>query len=361
MKFELPESLNYIAVFLTFDCNLNCSYCINDPDQTGTRKTVFKKRTSLKTELTPEEWIRALKRLPVREDLPITFQGGEPLLYGKGKGLGKILAGIPNYADLLTNFAIPNFAFTPKRFRRKSPYPSVRVSFHQHDMNDLWGDGLAELVIRCETLAKRGLTVSPESGKSNVGIYIVDHPQNHIPDEALRKARERVPVFFKDFLGICDGKLYGRYAYPLSSDLISTHKYYKTLSCECRTTELLLDPLGFVWNCHHYLCQSWRGVRPIMLFKEMENFNFSRLKERFYQKGTMFPIGHILDPDFTIREIETFRQCYYYGCCLGCDTKLKRDRFATENVYRSSVIIRNIDWPKELLPEVSNDYKGYFR
>src|SRR3990167_2395142 len=108
----LPSSLSYIGAFLTMDCNLNCSYCINDPQQRGDRKKVFEiRQASHRTELTPEEWIEVIRRIPQRDDLPITFQGGEPTLYWKGWGLGAILAGTDNYADLLTNFALPAARF----------------------------------------------------------------------------------------------------------------------------------------------------------------------------------------------------------------------------------------------------------
>mgnify|MGYP001615736311 FL=1 len=95
----VPPSLNYIGAFLTFDCNLNCSYCINDPQQRGDRKTIFlTQKKPFRDELTPGEWAQALWRLPSRPDLPVTFQGGEPTLYWKGDGLGLILGNTPIYA-----------------------------------------------------------------------------------------------------------------------------------------------------------------------------------------------------------------------------------------------------------------------
>ena len=188
----LPPSLNYIGAFLTFDCNLNCSYCINDPQQRGDRKKVFEiRRASHRTELHPAEWILALNRIPQRDDLPVTFQGGEPTLYRKGRGLGWILAGTDNYADLLTNFALPPETFSAYlngqhgKLQRPSPYPPIRVSFHIKEMDNAWGSGFEELVSRCMALADHGFTVSPDPCVSHIGIYVVDHPENvltyHIP------------------------------------------------------------------------------------------------------------------------------------------------------------------------------------
>ena len=362
---ELPASLNYIGAFLTFDCNLNCSYCINDPEQRGDRKAIFLtqvgKKESHRTELSPDEWARILNRIPARPDLPITFQGGEPTLYWGGEGLGKILAATEHHADLLTNFALNPEIFSKKlngqqaKLQRAAPYPPIRVSFHIKEMNKLWGDGFRELVKRCQELSWYGFTVSPDPEQSHIGIYVVDHPENIVTEEMQDYCRDKVPFYLKDFLGVHDGDLHGQYGYPHSTDLIARGIHDTTLSCQCRTTELLIDPLGFVWGCHYYLYHAWEKKEVASLFHELETngFNFSALRAT----GETAPIGHLLDPAFSLKELETFRDCSFYGRCIGCDTKLKRDRFATENVYRSSVIIKNIQWPAKLRGVVSNDYK----
>ena len=360
----LPPSLNYIGAFLTFDCNLNCSYCINDPEQRGDRKTIFlsQHRPTYRTELTPDEWVKVINRIPSRVDLPITYQGGEPTMYWKGEGLGLILSQTQNYGDLLTNFALPPALFSARlldaghRLRRAAPYPPIRVSFHVKEMDKVWGDGKSggfeELVERCMGLAQHGFTVHPDPALSDVGIYVVDHPENIVTEEMREYCKDKLPFFMKDFLGVHEGELHGQYGYPYSTDLISRGIHNETLNCECRTTELLIDPLGFVWGCHFYLYHSWETKAPAKYFAQLEReeFDFSRL-----EFDGVSPIGHMLDPAFSLSALEVFRPCSYYGRCIGCDTKLKRDRFATENVYRSSVIIKNIQWPEKL--KVSNDYK----
>lgn len=359
-----PPSLNYIGAFLTFDCNLNCSYCINDPEQRGDRKTIFLTQKSLyRMELSPAEWAQALNRLPAREDLPVTFQGGEPTMYWAGDGLGLILDQTEIYADLLTNFALKPEVFTRKlngqqnKLKRASPYPPIRVSFHIKEMDRTWGDGFAELVSRCEGLREHGFTVDPDPSVSNVGIYVVDHPENHVTRYMQDYCKDKVPFFMKDFLGVADGELHGQYGYPYSTDLISRGIHPTTLNCECRTTELLIDPLGFVWGCHFYLYHAWEKKEPVQYFAELfvREFNFASIPDSVF-KGKIKPIGHMLDPDFSLSQLEIFRPCSFYGRCIGCDTKLKRDRFASENVYRSSVIIKNIQWPTSLKNSISNDY-----
>ena len=120
---------------------------------------------------------------------------------------------------------------------------------------------------------------------------------------------------------------------------------------------MLIDPLGFVWGCHFYLYHAWETKAPAEYFNVLQSvgFDFSKLWDSLFGDAVR-PIGHMLDPAFTLSQLEVFRPCSFYGRCIGCDTKLKRDRFATENVYRSSVIIKNIEWPKALKGRVSNDY-----
>lgn len=355
------NSLNYIGAFLTFDCNLNCSYCINDPEQRGDRKKVFEIKDVRKTELTPMEWSQALGRLPLRSDLPVTFQGGEPTLYWKGSGFGLILENTTIYADLLTNFALPTEIFAERlrnqtaKLRRNSPYPKIRVSFHIKEMDKLWGEGFKTLVSRCESLKDYGFRVDPDPAKSDVGIYVVDHPENVVTEEMQAYCKDRLPFFLKDFLGVADGELHGQYGYPYSTDLISSGLSEKTLDCECRTTELLIDPLGFVWRCHYYLYKAWETKTPVRYYDALakNNFDFASLPEDLFD---LKPVGHMLDPAFSLSDLEVFRPCDLYGRCIGCDTKLKRDRFGTENIYRSSVVIKNIQWPAELKRKISNDY-----
>ena len=62
-------------------------------------------------------------------------------------------------------------------------------------------------------------------------------------------------------------------------------------------------------------------------------------------------IGHLLDPAFETSDLATFRPCPSYGSCVGCDTKIKNDRFQSlddANQPHTSVEIRNIEVPQEL-------------
>lgn len=362
---DLPDALNYVGVFLTLDCNLNCAYCINDPEQSGDRAKVF--RIHRQRELTPEQWARGLARIPFRNDLPLTLQGGEPMLYQKGEGVGRLLEALPHYFDLLTNLTLKPEAFSNAlrgqhaKLKRDAPYPSIRVSFHGDEMNRIWKNrGFEELVDRCEGLGRFGFDVSPVKKDSDVGIYMVAHPDNPSFEALAPIAAGRVPFETKEFLGVHQGKLYGHYRYPHSTDLVVRGIHPRPLECECRTSELLLDPLGFVWGCHLYLYETWKAGGMQTEFDRLQAVDF-RLKAHYGEvcrDAPYLPVGHILDADFAMGDLAQFHRCRYYGLCIGCDTKVKNDRF--QNYYdravaHTSVEIRDIRMPNSVLATLDGD------
>jgi hypothetical protein len=364
---DLPASLNYIGLFLTLECNLNCSYCINDPEQAGQRNILFPiMEKSLRKGLTPAEWTRALNRIPFRQDLPITLQGGEPMLYWGGKGLGMLMAETPHYFDLLTNFALKPEVFVRNlngqqaKLQRDAPYPSIRVSYHADEMNRTWhARGFAELVERCEALGSLGFRVSPVKAESDVGIYMVAHPQNHVTLDMEETCAGRVPFETKEFLGVHEGKLYGHYLYPFSTDLLLRGVHPVPLSCECRTTELLIDPLGFVWGCHYYLYRGWSDGGPLKEFEALAavGYHYAEQGAHIFAGRALAPVGHLLDPEFVMETLNVFRPCHQYGHCIGCDTKIKNDRFQSyydRGVPHTSVQIRNIRMPERLFTSIEN-------
>lgn len=281
---------NYVAFFPTLACNLQCSYCIN-LHGAGSRYQQAKRAN-----LTPEEWIQATNRLILRDDLPLTFQGGEPTLY---KGFYKIVNEVKEEIkmDLLTNMAFDVDEFIENvpvwRFLREAPYAAIRVSYHpgQNDINDL-----IKKTLKMQEVGFR------------VGLYGVLIPDKAIERHILetKEACLKLNIDFrtKEFLGVYKGKLYGTFKYKnsINSDQMS--------HCECKTTELIVDPGGYVYKCHADLYQGRN------------------------------PIGYILDEHFTEEEIDKFRDCYFYGDCNPCDVKIKTNRFQISG--HTSVEIRNI-------------------
>jgi MoaA/NifB/PqqE/SkfB family radical SAM enzyme len=276
----IPENHNYIAAFLTFACNLTCDYCINHFEQGVIRRPM----------MSGEEWVRGLNRIVSRDDLPVTFQGGEPSLH---PDFIEIINGLDPrlHIDILTNlqFDIERFIreVNPDRLRRNSPYASIRVSYHPQTM-DL--DDTIRRVLRMQ------------EARFSIGIWSVLHPgYEELIKEAQKKCLDLgIDFRFKEFLGEYQGRMYGNYKYEGACG----KKFRKTV--ECRTTELLMDSAGSVFRCHADLYSGENGV------------------------------GHILDPEFRIEE--KFRPCRIFGHCNPCDVKVKTNRF--QQYGHTSVDIR---------------------
>ena len=281
---------NYVAFFLTLACNLQCPYCIN-LHGTGSRFPQAKRGN-----MTAEEWIKAANRLVLRDDLPLTLQGGEPTLY---KGLYKIVNEVKEEIrmDLLTNMAFDVEAFIKNvptwRFKREAPYATIRVSYHpgQNDINDL--------------IQK---TVKMQDAGFRVGLYGVLIPdeevKRHILETQEMCLKMGIDFRTKEFLGTYNGKLYGTFKYEGSV------RGDKMQYCECKPSELIVDPGGYVYKCHADL---YNGRNPI---------------------------AHILDENFTIKELDKFMDCDFYGDCNPCDVKVKTNRF--QIFGHTSVEIKNI-------------------
>lgn len=267
-RIRIPDNYNYIAAFLTFACNLRCSYCINNFEH-----SVIKRKT-----MCAEDWLKGLNRIMPRDDLPITLQGGEPSLH---PGFIFIINNLrPDLKiDILTNlqFDVEEFIkqVNPGRVKRNAPYASIRVSYHPEQAD------LGQIIKNTLKMLDAGFSV---------GIWGLLHPKyEKIILEAEDKCRKLgIDFRTKEFLGEYAGKLYGSYKYPGACDKQFSKK------AQCRTSELLIDSGGSIFRCH---CDLYAGINPI---------------------------GHILDPQFQIED--KFRDCDRFGHCNPCDIKVKTNR-----------------------------------
>lgn len=284
-RLYLPRRYNYIACFLTLDCNFNCDYCIN---WFGDRKK-YKK-----TNISAKEWIAGLNRLVCPSDLPVTIQGGEPSTH---PDFIRIIKNIRNdlNIDILTNlsFEVEEFIenVNPVRLRREAPYPSIRVSYHPP-----YAD-LDVLIAKVLKMQRAGFSI---------GIFGILHPA--FEQDILRAQRRCLDLGIdfrtKEFLGTFKGRIYGTYLYPEAVGGI------RQKSCFCRTSELIIGPEGNIYRCHHDLYEDFPAI------------------------------GNFLDPDFEITDI--FRECSRFGECNPCDMKIKTDRF---QVYGyTAVEVKDIQW-----------------
>lgn len=265
----IPDTYNYIAVFLTLSCNYSCSYCI----------TYFEQGNFTKRHISGEDWVKGLNRIISRDDLPVTLQGGEPSIH---KNFIYIINNLkPELKiDILTNlqFDVDEFIskVNPERLKRKAPYASIRVSYHPEVMDSQ------------ETIDK---TLRMQDAGFYIGIWGVLRPAQ---EETILKAQDKcqklgIDFRTKEFLGGYDGRLYGTYKYEGACDKKFKRKVL------CKTTELIIGPEGSIYRCHSDLYE------------------------------TRSPIGDILDPQFQLED--GFRECANFGHCNPCDIKIKTNRF----------------------------------
>lgn len=281
---------NYVAFFLSFNCNLKCDYCINLHDN-ASRLEQAKRRY-----MSADDWIAAANRLKLRADLPLTLQGGEPTLYPEFyRFVNEVKPEIK--MDLMTNLMFDVDAFIRNvpvwRFTREAPYAMIRVSYHPGQNN------IEDLIAKTIKLQKAGF---------RIGLFGIEHPdvqlRTHIIETQERCGALGLDFRLKEFLGEHDGNMYGTFKYD---ECVASQTLKQ---CECRTSEIIVDPSGYVYKCHADLY----SVRN--------------------------PIAHILDADFSEESIDEFRECLSYGTCNPCDVKVKTNRF--QIFGHTSVEIRNI-------------------
>jgi MoaA/NifB/PqqE/SkfB family radical SAM enzyme len=189
---EVPKSYQYVGIFLTLSCNLKCSYCINHAVGLKQGRKILK----------GDDWARALGRIQIAHDIPLSFQGGEPSIH---KDFFSILNSVPSglSIDLLTNlqFSPDEFArhVPPSRISRNAPYAPIRVSYHPETMD------LESTLIKVKRMMELGY---------RIGLYSVTHPSQLEAIEIAREActKEGIDFRTKEFLGQFEGKTYGRAA-----------------------------------------------------------------------------------------------------------------------------------------------------
>lgn len=279
----IPENYNYIACFLTLDCNMRCSYCIN---------TYGGRKEGKREIISGEKWVKVLNRIDCVADLPITFQGGEPSLHPDFtwiiNNIRKDLS-----IDILTNLTFDIDAFIkeidPKRLSRGAVYPNIRVSYHPEHVD-------------LDHLLKNALKM--QSAGFSIGVYGILHPK--FKDKVIKAQRiclkAGIDFRTKEFLGKYDNKLYGAYLYPEAIDS------KKRASCFCRTTELIVGPNLDVFRCHSDL---YNNLSPLV---NLRNQNCK------------------ID--------NKFRKCNKFGDCNPCDIKIKTNRF--QEFGHTSVEIKDI-------------------
>ncbi|MDD4735782.1 MAG: radical SAM protein [Kiritimatiellae bacterium] len=265
----IPESFNYIGIFLTFRCPYHCSYCIN---QYGSGIHLDY------PEISGTDWVNFFRRLPVN-DIPVTLQGGEPGLHPNFFSIVRDTLEF-HAVDILTNLAFDLDRFIgeidPARINRPAPYAPVRVSYHPEQFS------LPVITKKILRLMNAGF---------RIGLYGVTHPDQLILMEEAEKTCKTLGIDFrlKPFLGRHHGELHGRYTHPDACDGKPPR------ACECATSELLAAPDGSIHRCHTFC---YRHLQPI---------------------------ASIYDPQIALTD--DFIPCNLFGQCNPCDIKVKNNRF----------------------------------
>lgn len=281
----IPDSYNYIGVFLTYDCELSCPYCIN-------------RYNNLKP--TPPTtifwWAEHLPKIKTTKELPLTLQGGEPTGIAGFSWLVKELHKQDVYMDLLTNGDFNPYYFckkiSPKIFKRGAKYASIRFSYHPRETT------IEHLADSVNWMKKQGY---------DVGIWGLDHPAfKSLNAHAVEYcAKLKIDFRIKEFLGIWKNKRYGTYKYP---DGVSQRSHKNFVFC--KPSELLINPQGNIFVCHRNLYMG-------------ENSQ-----------------GSISNPN--IKLLDKYKICYNFGFCNLCDIKLKFNRY--QKGGHCSVDIKMGDW-----------------
>jgi len=288
-KIIVPNDYDYVGVYLTNKCHLNCSYCITKHFDSNFQRWE-------QNNLSAEQWIRGLNKLELPKDVPITLQGGEPFLY---EGIWEILENARHKIDILT--ALPPF-LTKGHFlqlktlewnKRKAPYPLIRVSYHK-GQNDY--KGLIERIAELQDML-------------SIGLFYFSHPatsEKEIEKVKEYSARYGVELREKDFLGEWDGNIYGTFLHKDAA--IGKRKGIKVL---CKNTVVPIAPDGTVYRCH-------------------SDLYFNRKK---------LALGNILNENLEFPK--NYLYCENYGLCSECDVKIKTNRY---QVYGyTSVDIKFLD------------------
>lgn len=258
------EGYNYIAVFLTFSCNLSCPYCITRLDGLSGKRTV-----------SASDWISFFNSLQVFGDVPITLQGGEPTTHPE---FYDIMSGISledKSFNLMTNLNFDVVEFSdrvpPEMFNRKAPFPSIRVSYHVGQIER------GVLISRIRYLVEQGY---------NIGLYMLDHPKWA---EEIKTTRAICAGYGIDF------RLKEYLDRSVSPDMFKYH-YDKDASVLCRNNDLIIGPDLRVYKCHYDL---YTGRDAIIDIREEQ------------------PLS--LNP--------VWMKCTYPTKCNPCDVKIKNNRF----------------------------------
>lgn len=227
-KFEDYECENGIQIFPLFNCNLKCSYCVNNMAQacSSNRKVMITQRTA-------SEWTLALSRL--RSNIKLWWLGGEPTLW---PDLSKVSNALPHDQIILTNLYSEKSARVITRLDPDKV--SVYVSLHPFG-NDEYN--LSCVSENLKYIMSRGFSLYGDAAK------IVVPPGKDLPFQDI--AGSKIDVL--DPVGYFQDKFYVHKSNPNQGLRACAMDYTTSVICPVRNGGgyfSWLGPNGDLYSCY---------------------------------------------------------------------------------------------------------------
>ena len=287
---------SYFGAFLTLDCSLKCSYCVQRislPNQAVAHYPVVGARGWVEAlnSITGRTKKRFLRRAKKKK---ISITGGEPTLHPDFVYIINNLDHNWNIT-ITSNFTSPFFNSSSllKKMKKRSKL-RFNGSFHF-------------LYVPIEKFIENTLRIK-KAGISVHTLFIVNHPAHikEIQHYKMRLLEIHPLVKLQRFLGYYNGELYpsqsgsGHDIECEQQDGILNYRDYKEgfsqrsrQSIYCRTNKLLFAPNGDIYNCHYKL-----------------------------YTGHNDKIGNLFNGDREIVLPADYFLCHDYGFCNPCDSEL---------------------------------------
>ena len=277
----VPEGVQEIHAYLTYQCTLTCEDCTNN----------LVARKEPKALLSGRQWVEGLSRL--EGPVPVVIRGGEP---SQHPGFFEIMEHLSTRQPLrlITNLEfdvneLPG-RVNPDRMNAEGSWAPIRATFHLGRTDP---EIMLEKVLYLEEVGFR------------VGVMAMARPgEEQVLEDIQRWFLSWGTDFrIRPFVGYSDGKLVGNFRYPHATG------QGEGAAGICRTSELHVGPDGRVYRCRH---------------------------DCFGAAGAT---GQLLDSELTLSV--RHRPCPNYGLCHPCDVEARPTCF--KGSQRTAVEILEAD------------------
>jgi len=234
----------YWSAFLTFNCNGNCSYCIQHlcKDEFRQARSAYEEN-----KLSGEEWIAFYNKLQRWRGNKLGIIGGEPTLH---KDFFNIINGITgHYKTITTNMSTPEILRFGDMIEDKANI-RINTSYHPHIMS------VEEFAKRVHLLRGQGFYVEQ--------VAVVDTPATDYRKYHTELLSRGIASSPQTYMGMLNGEMFPQ---PDSS-IAKNHGetginhwglFDEGFSCKgknqvvCSSGRFLVAPDGGIYRCHYHL------------------------------------------------------------------------------------------------------------